>query len=183
MSTTIAFGRLQRHTWHSLYTHYYKPMFGRNRSVTTATLRLWQKQLNVRLDYHSIGATETSHVTLPTNALQFLRVWSKSVTNPCGRNSFSSLSLLPLHRGESNGIRGTPYTRTSTKFGQNRSITKGALFLRPKQIFVRLDYHCTGATQTSYVAVHKLALQPAQVWSKSGSNKRNFTLHVKVFCP
>jgi hypothetical protein len=47
--TTIAAGRLKRHSCHFLHTHYKQRKCGRNRSVTKGILLLWPKQFFARI--------------------------------------------------------------------------------------------------------------------------------------
>jgi hypothetical protein len=61
------------------------------------------------------------------------------------------------------------------KLGLNRTVTKGSLLLKPKQILPYLPSHCSGVNKIREMAIRAHALQSMQVTFTSISNEGHFT--------
>jgi hypothetical protein len=61
------------------------------------------------------------------------------------------------------------------KFGRNRSVMKGTLFVRPKEFLQYLASHYSEGPKTSHLVFRTHELQAMKVWWKSVGNERGFT--------
>jgi hypothetical protein len=80
ISTRIKAGILKHHTSQPMLLATIVPSLveiGQKRRA----LYSWERKFFVRLATHCSGVTHTSHLALPTHALQSMLVWSKSVSN------------------------------------------------------------------------------------------------------
>jgi hypothetical protein len=127
------------HMWHFQHMHYKVYRFGRNRSVTKGTYSrgrysFWSPSC---LAFHRCDSNITSGT--PSKPAQPVYVWSKSGSNEghftldAEKVFDSCLALYFL-----------PMTHTLCKCGQNWAVTKGTLFLMPRQLFVP---QCSGVNQ------------------------------------
>jgi hypothetical protein len=84
------------------------------------------------------------------------------------------LSLLSSDSKLTRGI--SSLSATTTDRSGDIVSEKGYSTLKAERVLhPYLASHCKGVTQTSQEPLRSYEQQPAQVWSKSGSNKQNFT--------
>jgi hypothetical protein len=183
ISTTIATGRLKRHSRHSLNTHDKQRKVGRNRSVTKRTLLLWPKQFFVPIAITIASGPLKRHTWNPAHALQHSQVWWKSVSNDGHFTLVAERVLRPCVDYLSIWANQTSYMRFPAHVLQSaqvwwKSVSNEGHFTVLVQTVFRTycGYHCMAVTHTPYIPISAHVLQPAQVCSKLLSNEGHLTL-------